>query len=75
LQPLERGILAADALAGGEPDAPTCLLDRCEQRRQERRIVLSVAIQRGDDLATRGANARADGGGLAAGFGVTKLAS
>ena len=56
---LETGVLAPDPLAGGEADAAAALLDRRNQVGQERRIVLSVAVERRHDGAARGANAAA----------------
>ena len=59
LQLLEAGVLAPDPLAGREADAAAALLDRRDQVRQERRIVLAVAVERRHDGAARGAHAAA----------------
>src|SRR5690348_16237548 len=54
LQLLESGVLASDALAGDETNAIAALPDRRNQVRQERRIVLAVAVESRDDVAARG---------------------
>ena len=56
---LEPGVLAPDPLAGGKADAIAALLDRRDQIRQERRIVLAVAVERRHDGAARSADAAA----------------
>ena len=55
-----------DALARDEADLRAALLERCEQRRDEGRIVLPVAVERGDDRRARGRDAAAHRGRLAA---------
>ena len=61
-------------LAGGKADAFTALFDGRDQIRQERRIVLPVAIKRRHDGAARGANAAAHRRRLAGRSRVTDLA-
>ena len=56
---LETGVLAPDPLAGGKADAFAAILDRRDQIRQERRIVLPIAVERRHDGAARGADAAA----------------
>ena len=56
LQLLEAGVLASDPLAGRKADAAAAVLDRRDQVRQERRIVLPVAVERGHDGAARAAH-------------------
>jgi len=46
---LEAGILASDPLAGSEPHPLAALLDCRNQIRQERRIILSIAVERRHD--------------------------
>src|SRR5688572_14581496 len=54
LQLLETGVLASDPLAGGKTDAVAAVLDRRNQVRQERWIVLPVAVERRHDGSPRG---------------------
>src|ERR1039457_3927521 len=56
---LETGVLAPDPLTGSETDAIAALFDGRDQIRQERRIVLSIAVERRHDGAARGADATA----------------
>src|SRR6185437_5468444 len=50
---LEPGVLAPDPLAGDKADAIAALLQRRDQIRQKRRIVLTIAIERRHDGAAR----------------------
>ena len=45
--------------ATDQADAAVTVLNRCNQGWQERRIVLAVAVERGDDRAARSAHAAA----------------
>ena len=71
---LEAGILAPDPLAGGKADALAAIFDRRNQVRQERRIVLAVAVERRHDGAARGTHAAAHRRRLARRSRVTDLA-
>ena len=71
---LETGILATDPLAGGKARAFTALFDSRNQRRQESRIILPVAIKRCHDRAMRYADAAAHCGRLSARSRMTYLA-
>src|ERR1700722_1682848 len=53
---LEAGVFASNPLAGGKTHAFTAIFDRRNQIRQERRIVLSVAVKRRPNGAPRGAD-------------------
>src|ERR1700733_3720770 len=56
LEFLEAGVFASNPLAGGKTHALATVLDRRNQIRQKRRIVLSVAVERRHDGAARGAH-------------------
>src|ERR1700676_535842 len=53
LELLEAGVLASDPLTGGKADALATHFDGRNQVRQERRIVLTIAIARRNDGAAR----------------------
>src|ERR1700733_2958851 len=61
---LEARILATDPLAGDETRTLAALFDGRNQGRQERRVILAVAIQRCHDGAVRNAHAAAHRGRL-----------
>src|SRR5262245_37596009 len=65
LQFLEAGVLAPDPLARGKADTPAAFLYSRNELRQEGRIVLAVAVERGHDRTARCAHAAAHGGRLA----------
>src|SRR6202041_1299356 len=56
---LETGVLAPDPLTGGETEAIAALFDGRDQSREERRIVLAIAVKRRHDGAACGADAAA----------------
>src|SRR6267142_424031 len=73
LQLLETGILAPDPLARRETDAAAAAFDRRDQVGQERRIILSVAVECGHDGAARGTDAAAHRRRLPARVGMFQL--
>ncbi len=74
LEFLEAGRLAADALAGDQPDARSTGLQRLDQLGKKRRIVLAVAVERDDDGRPRRRHAAAQRGRLTARLRMPKRA-
>src|ERR1700674_2060608 len=74
LELLEAGVLASDPLTGGKADAFATFFDGRNQVRQERWIVLAIAIERRHDDATRGSHPAAHRRRLARRYRVADLA-